>query len=187
MPDQSDLEQRLRAVEVRLRGRRRVAVALVAVCLVGLLGAARAPRPEVLRVQRIEVVDDGGQVLGGFGIGALSHAMIAGREVEQLGWRLQDPISKARASARVDCYGTATAYLGSDGASTAFMAQPTGAAVSLGAKGHDATLVAKESQSCVWFNTVSGWEPVLVLALSCASGRPRIQGWESGLPAFDIH
>lgn len=190
MLDRNDLESRVQEIERGLRRQRRFALALALVGLLGFLGAASPLQPRVLRVQRLEVVDPDGQVLGGFGLGALPPTRMAGRDVERLGWFLRDPTSQARASGWVEVFegvGSSSFFLGQEKASTAFTVAD-GALVGLGCKDHSATLGAQGSESALWFHAGDGWEPVPVLSLSHRSGSPSIRGWDDhGSPTFDIH
>lgn len=82
------LIERLESLERTLRRQRRIGIALTAA--LGVLGLAAWARPaaEELRAQRLVVVDDQGVEVGRFGFEATSKS---------IGWRIEDPRSRASA------------------------------------------------------------------------------------------
>jgi len=198
------LERRLQQVESRLCRQRRLTAALATLALVGLLAALRPPDPEVLRAHRLEIVDDQGQVVGGFGFGAL-EALGVRQDGSHLGWILRDPATRASAYTLLTESDAPTGDPASlEKVPTTVMSLTAGEGVALfnaSDQAVNAELLLHEERGVGLYAqrgsselsllapsaSVSERYGVDVLRLSQSTGGPTIQGYdEIGKPTIDI-
>jgi hypothetical protein len=190
MSDREAFERRLQDLERALRTQRRITVAFASVALVGCLAAFRGAEPEVVTARRFEVVDGEGRNVAGFGIGCSAFKARKGGS-ELVGWFLDDPVGEGAASAFVGGVGSgsekdSTAMLVLEGEPGVLQAYATEQVAALevycGEEQRGASLRAQADLASIDLEAPSaegsGGEPVTVLQLSHASGKPTIQGWD---------